>query len=207
MTDLYFLPIVTSFFLLFSKYFLLLLSIFGMYFYNRKFLIPVLLLSFTVVLTPILKYFFAIPYPAELSERLGKTGYIFPSGHMQATFVFYGCVFFSLKNTVLRGFLVMIIIGVGFSLIFNKYHNFNDIIGACFFGSCTIFFYKFYLNQLVRYHIDSTIYKIFPVSILSILLFFIAHNILYTNLSMLLSVFFNVATLVFTLYFKFKKKS
>lgn len=130
---------LAKFFLLFSHYEILLpLILYGLAFHRKYFLIPTLLLLFTMILTPFIKSIFAIPYSPELVAKLGKNGFSFPSGHMQCTTVFYGWFLFKSSNKWLRLILVLVIIGVGFGLIYEGYHNIYDVLGAIFFAIVTI---------------------------------------------------------------------
>jgi membrane-associated phospholipid phosphatase len=149
---------LSNFFLLFGNTIILApLAICGFIFYHRNFLIPILLLLFTMILSAFLKAAFAIPYSPELVQKLGKNGFAFPSGHMQSVVVFYGWFLVSFGNKWLRIILLSIILGVGFALIYEGYHNLYDVLGAVFFGSLTIGFYKviiFLISKKIKFSKD-----------------------------------------------------
>ena len=193
-------PYITKIFLLFSHQEILIpLIVLGLIFYRNYFLDPAILLLFTMVFSVLLKFIFAIPYPAELVQKLGKNGFSFPSGHMQAAAVFYGWFllnnetvanqlfrrifrnsnFFQThmrlstltfeknhnhknflekldlrqsynKKKLIRFSSLSIILGIGFSLIYEGYHNIYDVLGAIFFATLTIIFYKITVTFLEK---------------------------------------------------------
>ena len=119
----------------------------GLIFFERHFLSPALLLLLSMILCPLLKFFFAIPYPLELVQKIGKEGFSFPSGHMLSASVFYGWFLLSADtNKFLRAALLFVISGIGFGLIYEGYHNIYDIIGAIFFASVMIVLYRFIIS-------------------------------------------------------------
>ncbi len=144
-------PYITKIFLLFSHQEILIpLIVLGLIFYRNYFLDPAILLLFTMVFSVLLKFIFAIPYPAELVQKLGKNGFSFPSGHMQAAAVFYGWFLLNNKKKLIRFSSLSIILGIGFSLIYEGYHNIYDVLGAIFFATLTIIFYKITVTFLEK---------------------------------------------------------
>ena len=115
------LDIIAKFFLIFGQEFVLVpLIIIGFLTLNKKIYGNALfLLLFTMIFNAFLKPIFQIP----LAEHLNKTGYAFPSGHMQTAIVFYGWLFIAHKNTLVRSLVSIILLGIGFALIQQKYHN------------------------------------------------------------------------------------
>ena len=75
-------------------------------------------LLFTTILNILLKYTFEIP----LNPALNIKGFAFPSGHghMSSGVVFYGWFFANIRYSLLRIIIVVILTGMGFSLIYNK---------------------------------------------------------------------------------------
>ena len=116
-----------------------------------------------------LKFTFKVP----LSFDSGTENYAFPSGHMQSSFVFYGWLFLFARNYIVKALIVIILIGVGFGLINCGYHNNRDILGAIFFGTIILVFYKFYFQK------DKNKLLLITVSSASILMlyFHIIHNV------------------------------
>jgi membrane-associated phospholipid phosphatase len=118
----------------------------------KIFLTPTFLVLITLILTPLLKAIFAIPYSPELVAKLGKNGFAFPSGHMQTSCVFYGWFLFNFSNKYLRAALSALILGIGFGLIYEGYHNIFDVLGGMFFALSTIYF-AIYLKLNIRKNI------------------------------------------------------
>lgn len=132
------------FFLAFSHSTLILpLIIIGYIWLDRKnFFHATCLLLINVIFNFALKASFKIP----LSPTVGE-GFAFPSGHMQATIVFYGWLLKSTPNLIIRGCILTLFIGVAFGLVHFGYHNHFDTIGAIFFGTLLIFVYNYSLQH------------------------------------------------------------
>ncbi len=135
--------LVTTFFLSFSHWVVILpFIVLGYCLISRRvFSHAVCLLALSILLNIVLKNIFQIP----LSPTLGKEGFAFPSGHMQAATVLYGWLALNIKNAWVRLSIVIILLGVGFSLVHAGYHNHYDVLGGVFFGTLLIFFYHFLL--------------------------------------------------------------
>lgn len=100
------------------------------------------LLLLSILINTALKCTFKVP----LSPVLMKEGFAFPSGHMQSALVFYGWLFKSFNNLIWKTCLVILLIGIGLSLIYFKFHNLFDVLGALFFGSIILLAYQWGLN-------------------------------------------------------------
>lgn len=129
---------IAQFFLTFSSFSALVaLFLMGFIALNRKIWGQgFFLLLFTMILNTLLKYFFHVP----LMPHLGK-GFAFPSGHMHAAMAFYGWLFIHYRHPALRSLLLTVLTGIGFSLIYFRYHSLIDVIGAVAFGSLSLFIY------------------------------------------------------------------
>jgi len=93
------------------------------------------LLLFTMVYNHWLKSLWQIPLPTFLN----KDGWAFPSGHMHTAFVFMGYIAWTLrKNLSVFITILCLLAGVGFSLVFKRYHSIEDVLAACAFGSLSI---------------------------------------------------------------------
>ena len=138
------LDIIAKFFLIFGQEFVLVpLIIIGFLAINKKtYGNALFLLLFTMIFNAFLKPIFQIP----LAEHLNKTVYAFPSGHMQTAIVFYGWLFIAHKNTLIRSVVSIILLGIGFALIQQKYHNLYDVLGAILFGILTLFLWAIVLQ-------------------------------------------------------------
>lgn len=82
----------------------------------------------------LLKYTFEIP----LNPALNIKGFAFPSGHMSSGVVFYGWFFANIRYSLLRIIIVVILTGMGFSLIYKGYHYPVDIIASITIGIMVI---------------------------------------------------------------------
>lgn len=105
----------------------------------------VFVLLFTLILNPALKTFYHIPLPSHLGE-----GFAFPSGHMQAAAVFWGCLAFEWNKKWLTVSILFLLTGIGFALIHLNYHNFLDVSSAVLFAMITLIIYHF-LYQLFNH--------------------------------------------------------
>lgn len=134
--------LMTHFFLAFSQSsMILLIVLIGFFFINRAiFFQAACLVNFNIVVNVVLKGIFKVP----LALSLHKIGYAFPSGHMQLTTVFYVWLALYLTSNYWRGFVLVLLFGMGVSLIHFGYHNINEVaaglviglllVGLCHFG-------------------------------------------------------------------------
>ncbi|KTD15973.1 PAP2 superfamily [Legionella lansingensis] len=139
---------IATFFLLFSKPFIVvpLLTI-GLLWIDREFFYQAAtLVLISIIINVALKVTFKIP----LSPSIGKDWYAFPSGHMQTTTVLYGWFAYKIPISVLRGLIVILLIGVGFGLIHFGYHNIYDVLGALFFAALIIGLYQYLYSRLPK---------------------------------------------------------
>ncbi len=137
--------LVASFFLNFShNNFIISLFFFAYFYLDKKLsLKTALLLLSSVLLNYILKNIFQVP----LSPTLNKFGYAFPSGHMQSTIVLYGFLWLNIKNVNIRILLPIIMLAIGISLIYFKYHDLKDILGSAFFSSLILYGSTYLVNK------------------------------------------------------------
>jgi len=186
---------IAEFFLFFSEGKLLFSLIFlGLISKEEDFNYPALILLLTMILSSLLKYYFAIPYPEQLVKKLGKTGYVFPSGHMQSCIVFYGWFLLNNKFNKQNWFrisILLLLFGVGISLIYEGYHSFFDIMGAIFFGLLTILIFKQIIGKLTL--------NFSRVQIK--LLFFLVVLILSSFLMLILKVFYEILPHLYMAYY------
>lgn len=105
---------------------------------NKKYLVSTLFIfAFTMILNPYLKYLF------QIQEYPGATGYswVFPSGHMQASFAFWGWLAWEYRNKLFSSFVVILLIGVAWGLIYFGFHTLLDVLGAIVAGLITFVVY------------------------------------------------------------------
>jgi undecaprenyl-diphosphatase len=163
---------LADFFLLFSNEPVILpLIIFGITCYNRQiFSHALIILLFTMVFSAMLKSIFKVP----LNPALGLSGYAFPSGHMQSSIVFYGWLFYSISNKLVRYSIIGILFGVAYGLVYRGYHNIIEILGALFFASITLFFYNYAVTKNAIFKERTYLLAIATIT-LSLLLIFIMY--------------------------------
>lgn len=105
---------------------------------NRKiFFHAICLILFSIIVNIALKVTFQVPLP----PTLNKTGFAFPSGHMQSSVVFYGWFYRFLEKLWLKLFILILLAGIGLGLVHFGYHNYKDVLGGIFFGCLLLFSY------------------------------------------------------------------
>lgn len=129
--------IISTLFLLFNKDVIMIpIIVIGLLSTRKKiFAHAMVLLTFTLIYNTLLKDIFKVPLYPWLHE-----GYAFPSGHMHTAVVFYGWLLIHSKNS-LKIPLLGIIAGVGWALIFERFHDLFDVAGAFLFGIPTLMAY------------------------------------------------------------------
>lgn len=90
-----------------------------------------------------LKVVFKVPLPLAVQPNW----FAFPSGHMQGVTVFYGYLFFNTDNKWLKIISILLLMGVGWSLIYFGFHNLIDVTGGFFVALIILGFYPFLKNQ------------------------------------------------------------
>jgi len=109
---------------------------------QRVFFHGTCILLLSMVLNWALKVTFQVPLPVEFSEG----GFAFPSGHMQAAFVFYGWLWKSFHNLSIRLGVPLVLIGIGVSLVHFGYHTYFDVWGGVGFGMLLLSVYTWLLR-------------------------------------------------------------
>lgn len=95
-------------------------------------------LLWVMVFNTLLKYLFKVP----LFPHLG-VGYAFPSGHMHASAAFYGYLLYRSDKKYIKFILGILICCLGFSLIYCRFHDLKDVVGALLFAALEITAYHF----------------------------------------------------------------
>ncbi len=103
------------------------------------------LLILSLFVNNLLKSYFQVP----LSSHLNSLAYAFPSGHMQSSTVLYGWLILNFKQSWFRFLLLLIIAGIGFSLIQQRYHDFYDVLGGIFSAASLILVFYFVVNKIL----------------------------------------------------------
>ena len=91
-----------------------------------------------MIINPALKITFKIL----LGTPMEQVFFVFPSGHMQASVVFYGYLWLKTQNLFLRILILFILTGIALSLVHLEYHDYFDVIGGIFFGAIILWLYS-----------------------------------------------------------------
>lgn len=128
------------------EYVILTLSLLGYFFYSNKGtpsrVLTVLL--FTMMLSTYLKSLWQIP----LNPNIARTGWAFPSGHMQGAVVFWGWLAWELKNRSLSYTVVVLLLAYASAVVHLGYHSWDDILGGVVFGGLTLPVYALIIKTL-----------------------------------------------------------
>ena len=98
----------------------------------------IILILMSMLFSFFLKTIFQVP----LSPVLHQVGYAFPSGHMQLSVVLYGWLAFKTQLMLYRLVSIVLLVGIGLSLMHFGYHNIYDILGGVFFACVLMKFYQ-----------------------------------------------------------------
>jgi hypothetical protein len=141
MLDAHTIDAVARFFLGFSHLlFIFPMLALGFIFLNKHLFYHALcIMLFSIIINVALKATFQIP----LAPFLNKTGFAFPSGHMQLAAIIYGWLAFKIPSTRLRILISVVLIGISFGLVHFGYHTFIDVLGGVFFAVLLITLYAF----------------------------------------------------------------
>jgi len=199
MLDIDIIDAVARFFLGFSHFLLILpMLALGFIFLNKNIFYHALcIMFFSSIINIALKVTFQVP----LAPFLNKTGFAFPSGHMQLAMVVYGWLALKTANSSLRALISFVLLGIGFGLVHFGYHTVFDVFGGVFFASLLITFYA-----LMQYEHK----KLLPwclTSISSLAMLYIAWRSVIPSHTWV--AYFGVLTLISTelFYKKFKRVS
>jgi undecaprenyl-diphosphatase len=157
------LDFIAKFFLSFSQEIIIIpAAVLGYIWFDRKiFFSAICLMLLSMLLNFDLKATFQIPLAT------GK-GFAFPSGHMQSSTVFYGWLITKIQEPIFQTLSVVVLIGIGLSLVYFGYHNFFDLAGGIFCAVLLILFYNLISTQKERFR------QIIIFSFSTILLFYAA---------------------------------
>ncbi len=135
------LDIFTKFFLIFSHDTMIIPIIIGGFIWSNRnvFYHAICLVLLSILLSFILKLIF---------QKQSMYGLAFPSGHMQASVVLYGWLAYTSRNYFLRILTTILLIGIGFSLVYLGYHDYYDVLGGVFFAIILLAGYSFTLNKM-----------------------------------------------------------
>jgi hypothetical protein len=141
--------VIAHFFLFFAQgLFIFSLISLGLIFFERRFYVhATYLVLLSILINVALKVTFQIPLP----PSLGKQWFAFPSGHMQMAVVFYGWFMANCSNRILKALLLLLMMGIGWSLIHFSYHTLYDVLGGVFFAWTILVLYQFISARLSNY--------------------------------------------------------
>ncbi len=100
------------------------------------------MILFSMLLNCVLKIIFKVPLPA----ALGVDGFAFPSGHMQSSTTLYAWLAYNNHNNLIKIFFIVMLIAIGFSLVYCGYHDYSDVVAGVIVAIFVIFFTKKYIS-------------------------------------------------------------
>jgi undecaprenyl-diphosphatase len=128
-----------------SVYFLIALIIIGYLNHSKQIMARALfLLLFTMAFNTLLKFYWQIPLPPTVKSD----SFAFPSGHMQTSTAFWLWLAFEIRKKWLNYFVGILLIAIGFALIYMGYHSYNDVIFASIFALFEIILYRLMLTKI-----------------------------------------------------------
>lgn len=140
---------VAQFFLWFTNYFLAIFFVWGLIFGKRQLFFQAAVLLFLGTLWNFaLKVTFKVP----LDPRIGKVGFAFPSGHMQAAVVVYGWLSLKSGNWIYKILVIFLLIAIACSMVFFDYHTYADSLAAIVSGGILMLYF-----QSIREHWEKNI--------------------------------------------------
>lgn len=104
-----------------------------------------------ILLSMLFNYALKITFQIPLNPMLGKPGFAFPSGHMQASWVLYGYLAIKINQPLWRLLIAVLLLGIGYSLVHRGFHNYFDVLGAMFFGTTLLALYGYALAKTKQY--------------------------------------------------------
>lgn len=100
-----------------------------------------LILFFCMIANPFLKAIFQEPLPQPMD------GWGFPSGHMQASFVFWGWLAVEARHFWSTFLIAVLLLVIGYGIVYAGYHYPRDILAGVCFGAIILVGYHA-LNQI-----------------------------------------------------------
>jgi len=135
-----------------------------LWFTHETFIVPFIILGYIwvdknnfyhatclLLLSMLFNYALKITFAIPLNPALGKIGFAFPSGHMQQAVIFFGWLALNVGHKKIHGLTILLLLGIGLSLIHFGYHNYYDILGSIFFGLLSIMGYRFMVSHKTAY--------------------------------------------------------
>lgn len=159
---------IPDFFLLFGKEVVIApLALYGYIFHDKnKWGRVIYITLFSMIVCAYLKGVWQVP----LAPWLKSDGWAFPSGHMFSACAFYLWISYEMKKRWISILSVVILCGLGFSLVYKGFHDVYDVLGAVVFVLPFLFLYV--LCVKIDFFAKSPhllILPIFPVAIMLLL--------------------------------------
>jgi hypothetical protein len=165
---------ISKFFLTFGHYEAIVpLSVLGYLCYDREKWGRVIYITiFGLMVSTSLKGIWQVP----LAPWLKSTSWAFPSGHMFGACVFYLWISHEMKQRWISNTVIVILCGIGFGLIQQKYHDIYDVLGAIVFAVLLLFCYSKLLKiKLFQEKPDLIVLPLFPIAISLLVLMPVMH--------------------------------
>ncbi|WCL48782.1 phosphatase PAP2 family protein [Leptospira sp. GIMC2001] len=110
------------------------------------------------IINSIAKFIFESPRPNGLSSEITNLqasaeefAFGFPSGHVQATTVMWGFLFFRIKNIWVRSLAIYVILIMPFARMYMGVHYLGDCLGALFMGGLNLWFILWFTNRFPNF--------------------------------------------------------
>ncbi|MBN1500967.1 MAG: phosphatase PAP2 family protein [Spirochaetes bacterium] len=108
-------------------------------------------------LNRLLKTVFMQPRPFQINNNVKiyfnpetkHLGYGMPSGHAQSSVVIYGTLFYHIKKTLFRIFIILILAGIALSRLYLGAHSIFQVLSGLITGLLTLFFLIKYEKKIL----------------------------------------------------------
>ena len=162
------LDVIAKFFLTFGREEIMIpLSVCGYICHDRnKWGKIIYIILFSMILSSYLKSIWQIP----LAPFLKSDGWAFPSGHMLGACAFYLQISREMQKRWISNTAYVLLFGIAFGLIQQKYHNIYDVLGAIVCAMILLFFYNIVIKKkLFQRRPDLLIIIILPIALTLVL--------------------------------------
>jgi len=162
------LDIIAKFFLAFGREEIMVpLSVCGYICHDRnKWGRIIYIILFSMIVASYLKSIWQIP----LAGFLKSDGWAFPSGHMFGACAFYLQISREMQKRWISNTAYVLLLGIAFGLIQQKYHNIHDVLGAIGFAIILLFCYNIIIKKnFFQKRPDLLIIIILPIALTLIL--------------------------------------
>lgn len=103
--------------------------------FNRKLGFKLMIVyMFSMYINQVFKYWFMLPRPQQGLRLIGAEEYGFPSGHVQASSTFWGCMALNTRQVVIRPIAIILPLLIAYSRLYLQVHYLIDVIGGLLLG-------------------------------------------------------------------------